>query len=146
MNETLFWSKTVRPALISFGVLHRVENTVETGTPDVTYCLRTGLEDGPGRSGWIELKHAHGWPKRPNTTFRFSRYTKEQAEWLHEWHFIGGKACLIAKIGNEYLLIPGDRCVELWHGGTRRDVMHMAAVQGIGTFPTGRMLLWLTAR
>lgn len=146
MSETLFWNNTVRPALISFGVLHRVENTVETGTPDVTYCLRNTLEDGPGVSGWIELKHSDGWPKLARTPFRFKPYTKEQAEWLGDWSAIGGKACLLAKVGSEFLLVPGYNCVELWRGVPRQRVYQLAAVRGEFTFPTGRMLLWLTAR
>lgn len=143
MSENDFWRTIVRPKLINFGVLHRIENVVELGTPDVTYCLHRG--DKIGVSGWIELKFSSAWPVRDKTSFKFSRYTVDQADWLEEWGKFG-KACVLAQIANEYLLVPGKHCRELQHGVSRSRFYEMAAVRGIDRFPTGQVVRWLTER
>ena len=38
--ETAFWQNHVRPNLISFGVMRRIENLIGIGDSDVIYCLR----------------------------------------------------------------------------------------------------------
>lgn len=48
MKETSSWAVAQRH-LAPFGVLHRVENGIAVGTPDVCYCL-------VGVMGWIEAK------------------------------------------------------------------------------------------
>jgi len=58
MLETDFWNKHAKPGLFPYGDFQRVENTADTGTPDVNFAVK-----GFGQ-GWIELKVAHdGWLK-----------------------------------------------------------------------------------
>ena len=146
MSETAFWRDEIRPSLKSFGILHRVENSIEEGMPDVVYCLRRTKEDGPGISGWIENKHVIKWPSRPSSILRFKRFTQEQADWLYDWSRIGGKACILAKVGKDYFLMSGLLARELRNGMTRTEIWAKAAVTGSGVFPTGRVVLWLTEK
>lgn len=143
MSETDFWRTTVRPKLINFGVLHRIENVIELGTPDVAYCLHRG--DKIGISGWIELKYALEWPKRKNTIFKFKHYTTDQADWIEEWGRIG-RSCVLAQVENDYLLVPSKHCRELQHGVTQQRFLQISDVVGNGVFPTGRIVRWLTER
>lgn len=140
--ETIFWRDTVRPSLVDFGFLHRIENAVDVGTPDVSACLHRG--DLRYRSSWIELKHAHEWPKRERTSFRFKHFTVDQANFLHDWDSYGQKACVLAQVADEYLLVPGCHAKELQCGVTRAQFYKIAAVHGQYRFPVGRILRWLT--
>jgi hypothetical protein len=145
MSEVDFWRGIIRPKLSMFGVLHRIENVVELGTPDVTYTLRANTTS-PAVSGWIELKHANAWPARPDTKFRFSRYTPDQAGWLYEWDRVGGKACVMALVGTTFFLVPGYYAHDLQRGATRDTIKQLAAVWDDAQFPTGRMVKWLTTK
>lgn len=144
MNESAFWRKVVRPALLPFGVLHRIENVTETGTPDVVYSLRRTRIDGPGRSGWIELKYVPAWPARQGSLFRFRKFTIDQADWLVEWRKVGGRACVLTRVGNDCFLMDGLLARELQSGMTRQEIQRRCAVYGEGVFPTGRIVKWLT--
>lgn len=144
--EDAFWHDEIKPTLKHFGVLHRVENSIEEGMPDVCYCLRKTKEDGPAVSGWIENKHVHKWPSRPNSFLRFKRFTKQQADWLYDWSAVGGKACVLAKVGTDYFLMSGLHAKQLREGMTRSQIMGKAAVVGLGVFPVGRIVLWLTEK
>lgn len=140
--ETLFWRNVVRPKLSHFGVLHRIENVMELGTPDVAACLHRG--DRIGVSSWIELKHAHKWTVR--SLFRFKHFTVDQADWLEEWGRIG-RACVLAQVADEFLLVPSAHARELQRGVTRARFYEMSAVRSEGgKFPTGRVVQWLTAK
>ncbi len=142
MKESQFWSALVKPQLSPFGVMHRIENTVESGTPDVTYTLRH-----PNRnravSGWIELKVCH-LPARQNTVVRFKRFTPAQAEWLREWSAIGGSAWLLVLIGGSFALIDGLNCPAVQAGVQLRQFWKLCHVVGHHSMPTGRILECLT--
>lgn len=142
MTEAIFWRNTVKPQLSSFGVMHRIENTVEAGTPDVTYTLRHP-STGRAASGWIELK-ATSLPARQTTIVRFKRFTPEQAEWLREWAAFGGRAWLLVRLGPRFALVNGLDCPEVQRGATLGRFMELSVVRGDNAFPTGRMLKWLT--
>lgn len=145
--ETVFWQKQVRPNLIHFGLLYRVENSVDNeGMPDVTYCLRRQRADGPATSGWIELKHCYGWPSRAASCLRFKHFSLDQANWLQDWDLFGGKACVLCQVGKDIFLMPGRHAPQLRQGMTRDQIMLHAAVTGSGIFPTGRILRWLTEK
>lgn len=145
MSEVEFWRKIVRPKLIPFGVLHRIENVVELGTPDVTYTLRRDTSS-PAFSGWIELKHVVHWPARAGTLVRFKRFTVDQAAWLDEWGRIGGKACLLIQIENDYALLSHRHAFALQRGVPGGWIRQNAEVLGEGVFPTGRVVKWLTEK
>lgn len=139
--ETAFYQKEVKPNLIHFGVIHRIENVVETGTPDVSCCMRR--RDGSGVSWWVELKFAAEWPKRANTLFRFPNFELEQAMFIEEWGRFGN-ACVLAKVAANYFVMPSYYCGELRAGMTKRRIMETATVWGTDVFPTGRIVRWLT--
>lgn len=140
--ETIFWRDTVRPALRDFGTLHRIENAVEVGMPDVVACLSRG--DGKWCSSWIELKRAWEWPVREKTIFRFKHYTVDQANFLNDWNLKRQRTCLLAQINDEYLLVSGKHAQELQRGVTRDRFYKIASVHGQYKFPTARVLMWLT--
>lgn len=146
--ETAFWQNDVRPNLVHFGIVYRVENSVDNeGMPDVVYCLRRYREDGPAVSGWIELKHCSSWPVRPVTPLRFKRFTLEQADWVFDWDRMGGKACVLVKVGRDFFLMAGSYAHQLRLGMTRTQIQEKAAVSGTnGNFPTGRVIRWLTEK
>lgn len=142
MKESQFWSTIVKPQLSSFGVLHRIENTVESGTPDVTYSLRHPAKPR-NVSGWIELKVTKR-PVRQETIVRFKRFTVEQAEWLREWSAVGSSAWLLTMIGPYFTLIDGRHCPRVQAGVTLREFQELSSVIGSNRFPTGRILDCLT--
>jgi len=49
MNETEFYRNHVKKKLLLWGDHSRVENTTESGTPDISYAIK-------GIQGWIETK------------------------------------------------------------------------------------------
>lgn len=53
MNEAELYRRIVRPKLGSWGDCRRVENSVDSGMPDVNYAF-------DGVNGWLELKLSHG--------------------------------------------------------------------------------------
>lgn len=142
MTEAAFWRSTVKPYLSPFGVMHRVENTVESGTPDVTYTLRHP-DDRRATSGWIELKHT-SIPVRNKTQVRFKRFTVEQAEWLREWSAAGGRAWLLVAIGPAFALVEGSHCPSIQEGIPLGDFRDVSEVWGDNRFPAGRVLRCLT--
>ena len=88
----------LRTRLSPYGIIKRIENRCDKGTPDILYCLRdvTGL---------IELKYLSAWPKRKNTSIRIASFTKDQAIWLTQWKASGGKSWLLLQIGRVYVLL-----------------------------------------
>jgi hypothetical protein len=143
MTEAIFWRDTVKPYLSPFGVMHRVENTVETGTPDVTYTLRHPTTNLVA-SGWIELKETT-LPVRPTTIVRFKRFTAEQADWLYDWAKVGGRAWLLVRLGNKFSLIDGLYAPSIQQGVSLSMFWGYSAVRGDNAFPAGRILKCLTA-
>ena len=89
----------VRKGLRQRGILttHH-EDMLNSGIPDLSY---TGL----GVHGWIELKHAHAWPKRPGTPLRLKRYTLDQKAFLFTRGRLGGHCWLLLRVGKEHLLL-----------------------------------------
>ena len=84
----------------------RVENVVETGTPDVNICLTLDY--------WVELKVQEA-PKRATTKFRIDHFTDEQRLWLVDRCRAGGNAFLLVQVGFVYLWIRGD-IAAVWIG------------------------------
>ena len=54
-----------------------VENSAYPGTPDVNYM-----------EGWLELKYADDWPKRPATPLALPHFTQQQWETLNQGELI----------------------------------------------------------
>lgn len=73
-----------------------IENIVGTGTPDVNYI-----------DGWLELKLLDNWPAKAGTIVKFKRYTQNQRLWLIDRWTLGGRAFLVVKVAQEWLVIAG---------------------------------------
>jgi len=83
--------------------MHRVENAVETGMPDV-------IAISAGRVTWVELKAVEELPARAMTPVlgEGDGLTVEQRNWILDWVRYGGLAHVLVGIGSEQLLIPGN--------------------------------------
>ena len=138
----------------AFGLAHRIESPMESGVPDVVCLLKQQFlkADGTlpvysneGKVSWVELKHAHEWPKRPGTKFRFPKFTMEQLSWLKEWHRSGGRCCVVGQVATTYFLVGGIKNLEhLYDGINRSNLGMIAQVINEKVFPTRRVLKWLT--
>jgi len=97
------------------------------------------------KTSWVELKHAYRWPQRGGP-LRFEHFTTEQKLWLTSWARTGGRCCLLAKVGDDYALIPPAHLQELHEQGmTRERARTIAEVWNSVAFPTKRVLRWLTS-
>lgn len=115
-RESQAWA-TARAALSPFGVLHRVENAVVIGYPDVTYCLI-------GCTGMIETKAT------------VETLKLEQVLFAEEWQRGGGLV---------FTLLRADRTWFLYDAPGTRQLYERAAdpaplVRTEGAFPTKEML------
>ena len=148
MSEAALWKRT-REHLAPFGRLERIENSVNTGTPDVAYCLRR-KPLLPPVSGWLELKHVDEWPARPTTTLHVESLTKEQVDWATWWALAGGRVSALLQVGS-YLLVLDHRALgRIFARDATKDwlLSHAPLDQvpfaGTGRFPTKEVLQWLT--
>jgi len=106
----------------------RVENLVQAGTPDVNYTR-----------GWIELKYAPRWPVRPDTPLKLDHFTNEQRVWLTRRCAAGGRAFLVLKVGDEWLLFNGRVAAE-WVGRVDRHQLCLLATAHWPQKPTTQEL------
>lgn len=79
---------------------HRVENTCESGTPDVNCTI-----------GWIEDKYLDHWPVRKGVV-RCDHFTIQQRLWARTRIAYRGACWLFLQVGREYLLFRGDVAAE----------------------------------
>jgi len=91
----------LREALRGHGHFVRVENAVESGTPDINFCNNYGVDH------WIECKHVAKWPTRNATALRVHHFTAEQRLWLAQRIKAGGNAWVLLQVGKDYLLFDG---------------------------------------
>lgn len=87
MTEANFW-RSLRTRLGAYGMVERVENTANVGTPDLCYCL-TGV------TGWLELKYEKSIP---SDHLFIRKLTREQVVWAENWHRADGRAGLLLRI------------------------------------------------
>ena len=94
MSEKNFWN-LIRENLPLR--MHRVENSVMRGMPDVHYV-------GNGHSGWIELKYLAKWPSK-----RFSSgLMLNQMMWNTQYREEGGNSWVLIRIGKEFTALVAD--------------------------------------
>lgn len=100
MSETNLW-KRLRDALAPYGFdLHRVENLLEPGMPDVNYCCGAA-------EGWIELKYSTV-PKRSSTrVFGAKGLRKEQILWIERRIRTKGIVWIFAQASQHLVLLDG---------------------------------------
>lgn len=154
-REAQFWRSVVRPHLLPYGALVRIENVLEEGTPDVNYTLN-------GVGGWIELKDLAGWPARADTVVRVPHYTPEQRRWHEKWCAARGRCFLLARVQgtrigyndaldpvgrktpDEFFLFRGDVAAVVVGLLPRHAWASNALVHALGTFDTEEMVRALT--
>lgn len=131
-KESNLWA--VVKEVLNHGHVIRVENDVETGTPDVHGCIS-------GVSFWIELKVAE-LPKQSATNISVPHFTQEQRTWLFNHCRAGGNAWLLLQVGGAYFLLNGVTAAVLvgkadyqqlteaacWYGHTLRDKRFLSTV------------------
>lgn len=117
MNESSMW-RSVRPVLVDANLdPHRIENAALCGTPDVNYL-----------HGWVELKFKKEWPKRKTTPVRIPHFTQQQRNFLMKRHNLGGKAFLLLRVEDEWLLFDGlTAAYAVGHVG-RDDLIRLATL------------------
>ena len=109
LPEQLLWQR-LRPFLVKAGAhVSRIENALDPGTPDISYCLR-------GRERLLELKVALPPPKKLTLTSRVHvKIRREQKIWWTERHRAGGQVKVLLEVSGwptRYLLLNGQQLLE----------------------------------
>lgn len=100
-----------------------IEDAVKCGVPDVNY-----------RDGWIELKVAPAWPKKPGTRLALDHFTTQQRVWLTRRNYYKGRAFVMLRVGaREYMLFRGDVAAK-YLGYAPREVL---VKQALAHWPDG---------
>lgn len=142
-SERALWNLT-RKNLSPFGLLHRVENGIDKGTPDVNYLLRRRPHDEPSQ-GWLELKHEPNWMKRSNTKFSIASLKLEQVQFLEAWSKAGGRAWTLLQVDRDYLLLHPAHIRAIFEGQYRsQQVKEAASLLWKGPWPLASILDNLT--
>lgn len=107
MSEQTMWDR-VRDALVQGprDEATRVENPAWPGTPDVSYCMRSA-------EGWLELKQITSWPVKRDTVVQVSHFTPQQRAWLRKRRQAGGRAFLLLKVQEDWLLFWGEMAANI---------------------------------
>lgn len=137
MSEDALWRKA-REELAPWGVLHRVENSIDRGTGDVAYAIRVRGDVG---SGWIELKHVPKWPANDDTPFVIRKLTQDQVDFLVQWQHAGGRAWCLLQVGRGYWLLDPP-LIQAVHARTVTGpaVRRLAVAGSPSRFPFGNIL------
>lgn len=78
----------------------RIENRTQESVPD---CLVLSVD---GRVAWVEGKYKVSWPKSKDTSTDVG-LDKGQVNFLKRWCRLGGRAWLLLRVGEEWLLVWG---------------------------------------
>jgi hypothetical protein len=144
MSEAAYWNDIVRPHLSPFGILKRVENAIDVGTPDVSYCLRQSASTRAA-TGWLELKHIDALPARSATSVRIDHLTLEQVLWGEAWVGAGGRCWMLLRAGGYHMLLKPPVPRYIFSGVLNAaELMRSAEVCAARKFPAGRILKALT--
>lgn len=138
-SEKALWGY-VRPRLVRYGLLERIENLVGYGTPDVNYCL---TNQAVTCEGWIELKEMATWTVQKGTgLFPVDHYTQQQ----RIWHALGwerGRAVFVllrVLETNDIMLIDGSSASRKLGKTTKAGTLGLGHVCKGPEFPTPAQL------
>jgi hypothetical protein len=137
-NESDLWTQVKRALKHPRHDVHRVENSVSLGYPDVDYCL-------DGATGWIELKRRPAWPKRASTIVKLPHYTQAQRQKLVKRGQCGGLAFLLVQVADDYLLFDWVAAAGVGLAWTRVELFIHARCAWHGHL-TGDELAWQLKR
>lgn len=116
------WLSGARQVLKSTLDMHRVENVVGTGFPDVEGFA------SPNNPFWIELK-ALQYPKDPTKPIDH-QVTQDQISWLYNRAAVGGKSWVLFQFGSGAshlrLLFPGRSAPKLQEPLTLTDLRDLS--------------------
>ena len=100
-SESSFW-RTLDKNMKEHWIAERIENSAKQGTPDVYFTMKA-----TGKMGWIELKYAHKWPRRPSTPMRFKHFTPQQKNFFRRHTKYGGRLYIMIQVQRDYFLFKG---------------------------------------
>lgn len=129
------------------GICHyvRVENSCETGTPDVnlawkgvifasTQCEKTSDScDSLAKSYsvWIELKYLAAFPKRKTTKVTLSCFTLDQITWLLARIAVKKHGSwLLVQVSTEYYLFTARAAAKVYYGVNTNEFKELASWTG----------------
>lgn len=107
--------ESIRPVMAGLDPV-RIESHMSEGVPDVNYS-----------QGWIELKYAKAWPKRPDTPLRIDHFTKEQRAWHLARRAAGGRTYVLVKVGKDEWMLFDGRAAALDLGFIPRERLYTIA-------------------
>ena len=120
--EQRLWRR-VRKALAPHGRVSRVENPLEPGMPDVSYCL-------DGVEGWLELKALPAWPKKPGTIVGPRLVRPAQRAWWLRQLAAGGRIYMLLAVGErrpDHVLLTGEVAI-LKSGRIKAELEHWSLI------------------
>lgn len=133
-SEEALWVYT-RNKLKPFIQMHRVENSVVKGMPDVHY-----VQQETKIAGWIELKETYP-PLRPTTPVVCTSLTKDQVDWhLNYW----GRVFTLMQIGREYSLLDPLGTKLLYARAMNLEQLRARSLH-YGSFHIGRIIRCITS-
>jgi hypothetical protein len=142
-SESGLWN-TLAPKLRPFGALHRVENRVEAGMPDLHYILRR-KPGARAACGWLELKYEAAWPAQDDGAVHIKMLTLEQVNWHLDYAALGGRVGTLAQFGRSYVLLDALLLARVYKRTvTRAEVIAAAPLYDPTTLPVGRLIRCLT--
>lgn len=109
MSETALrnlFCERLRP----YGAVHRIENPIVPGYPDLACCFR-------GAVHMIEAKYLGSLPARPATPIRLEHLTREQVEWAEGWAGAAGSAWLLLQAGRTCYALVAPKGMRMMYEG-----------------------------
>ena len=120
LPEQRLWDR-MRRGLEPYPILlHRIENIVGEGMPDLVACCL-------GQTSFIELKCVEEPPKRDSTPLLGKKkgLSIAQRNWHLDWRRAGGCSYVLVGFGDDIALLPG-RLADLINDMTVTDVLQDA--------------------
>lgn len=97
--EQLAWDAFKRASNSAKFDLHRIENVVGTGTPDVIGINRLGT------AFWLENKALVEWPKRASTVALRNKFEPGQLPFARRWNLLLGHSLVLLRAENVFYLL-----------------------------------------